>query len=208
MLYPVRTPRLFSLVYPGCTWSVPDAGRAVYLSFDDGPEPEVTPRVLDLLGEAGVRASFFCIGKNVEAHPRIFDRIRQEGHAVGNHSFSHLNGWKTDDATYLADIARAAEIIPTALFRPPYGRARRSQMKQLMASPLNMKIIMWTLLSGDFDTGRSADQCWVSVDKHLRPGQIVTFHDSLKAAPRLLYVLPKLLQKMRDEKLEGRALEM
>jgi peptidoglycan/xylan/chitin deacetylase (PgdA/CDA1 family) len=206
MVYPIVTPRIVRRLFPRLTWEVPGATREVYLTFDDGPEPRVTPWVLDQLGEAGVKASFFCIGKNVEAHPGIFERILREGHAVGNHSFHHLNGWKTGAADYVADVQRAAAVIPSTKFRPPYGRITPAQEKALMASPNNMQIIMWSLLSGDFDIARNAHQCWLSVDRYLAPGQIVTFHDSLKAYPTLLYVLPKLLEKIKRLDYAGLAL--
>jgi peptidoglycan/xylan/chitin deacetylase (PgdA/CDA1 family) len=207
MVYPIVTPRIVRKLFPGFTWEVPGAAREVYLSFDDGPEPTVTPWVLDRLEDAGVKATFFCIGKNVEAHPGIFRRILNEGHTVGNHSFHHLNGWKNSTADYVADVARARNCIPSRLFRPPYGRISLAQARALRQSPLDMRIVMWSLLSGDFDTSRNAHQCWLSLDRHLRPGQIVTFHDSVKAYPTLTYVLPKLLEKMRKEKYVGLALE-
>jgi peptidoglycan/xylan/chitin deacetylase (PgdA/CDA1 family) len=207
MVYPIVTPRIVRKLFPGFTWEVPAASREVYLSFDDGPEPRVTPWVLDRLGDAGVKATFFCIGKNVEAHPGIFRRILAEGHTVGNHSFHHLNGWKNSTADYVADVERARHCIPSRLFRPPYGRISPAQARALRRSPLDMRIVMWSLLSGDFDTSRNAHQCWLSVDQHLQPGQIVTFHDSVKAYPTLTYVLPKLLEKMRKEDYVGLALE-
>ena len=206
MVYPIVTPSIVRKLFPRLTWEVPGASREVYLTFDDGPEPRVTPWVLDLLGDAGVKATFFCIGKNVEAHPGLFDRILREGHAVGNHSFSHLNGWKTDTKEYVADVQHARAVIPSLMFRPPYGRITPGQAKALISAPHDMQIIMWSLLSGDFDTSRNPHQCWISVDRNLRPGQIVTFHDSLKAYPALTYVLPKLLDKLQRLDYAGLAL--
>lgn len=200
------TPRIVRKLFPWLTWEVPGASREVYLTFDDGPEPRVTPWVLDQLGEAGVKATFFCIGKNVEAHPGIFERILHEGHAVGNHSFHHLNGWKTDTKDYVADVERARACIPSRLFRPPYGRISLTQARVLRRAPHDMRIIMWSLLSGDFDTARNPHQCWLSVDRYLQPGQIVTFHDGLKAFPTLSYVLPKLLKKIQRLDYTGLAL--
>jgi peptidoglycan/xylan/chitin deacetylase (PgdA/CDA1 family) len=207
MVYPILTPQIIRRLFPGFTWEVQGASREVYLTFDDGPVPEVTPWVLDQLGDAGVKATFFCIGKNVEAHPGIFRRILNEGHAVGNHSFHHLNGWKSSTTDYVADVMRARNCIPSRLFRPPYGRISLAQARALRRSPADMRIVMWSLLSGDFDTSRNAHQCWLSVERHLKPGQIVTFHDSVKAYPTLTYVLPKLLKKMQQLDYVGLALE-
>ncbi|MCU0381859.1 MAG: polysaccharide deacetylase family protein [Chitinophagaceae bacterium] len=198
MLYPVLTPWILKKLYPDCLWEMPPAGKELYLTFDDGPEPSVTPFVLDQLKDAGFRGTFFCIGKNVEANPSIFKRILDEGHAVGNHTQNHLSGWRVTDQQYIDDVLQASSLISSKLFRPPYGRASRAQMRLLMQSPHHMKIVMWSLLSGDFDPRRTAEQCWLSVDRHLKPGQIITFHDSIKAAEKLRYVLPRLIGKMKS----------
>lgn len=192
------------MMYPGCTWEMPEDDNAVYLTFDDGPDPVVTPYVLDILAEYKVKASFFCIGKNVALYPEIYDRIMAEGHSVGNHTQHHLSGWKVSDEAYLADINEAGKYIQTNLFRPPYGRATRFQMKCLRES--GMKIIMWTVLSGDFDTSINPERCFQNVAGNLKPGAIITFHDSRKAEPRLRYALPEVLKKMAFEGLEGRVL--
>lgn len=191
-------------MYPGCTWEMPEDDNAVYLTFDDGPDPVVTPYVLDILAEYRVKASFFCIGKNVALYPEVYDRILAEGHSVGNHTQHHLSGWKVSDEAYLKDITEAGRYIQTNLFRPPYGRATRFQMKCLRES--GMKIIMWTVLSGDFDTSINPEKCFQNVAGNLKPGAIITFHDSRKAEPRLRYALPEVLKKMAFEGLEGRVL--
>jgi peptidoglycan/xylan/chitin deacetylase (PgdA/CDA1 family) len=151
MFYPVKTPWWLKLLYPGCIWEMPEDDHAVYLTFDDGPDPVVTPYVLDMLAEYRVKATFFCIGKNVALYPGIYDRILTEGHTVGNHTQNHLSGWKVTDEAYLKDILEASRYIRTDLFRPPYGRATRFQMKCLRESGMRLKIIMWSVLSGDFD---------------------------------------------------------
>jgi peptidoglycan/xylan/chitin deacetylase (PgdA/CDA1 family) len=207
MLYTVRTPWILKKLYPQCLWEVAGDTRSVYLTFDDGPEPVVTPFVLDLLKDAGFKATFFCIGKNVEANHALFRRILGEGHAVGNHTHQHLSGWRVPTKTYIDDVQRAATLIPSRLFRPPYGRASRAQMRVLTRSPHEMKIVMWSLLSGDFDPARTEEQCWSAIDRHLAPGQIITFHDSLKAEKKLRYVLPKLIGKLKQMGWESRALE-
>ena len=204
MFYPVKTPWWLKLIYPGCTWEMPGDVNAVYLTFDDGPDPVVTPYVLDILAEYRVKGSFFCIGKNVALYPEIYDRILAEGHSVGNHTQNHLSGWKVSDDAYLKDITEAGRYIQTNLFRPPYGRATRFQMKCLRES--GMKIIMWSVLSGDFDTSINPEKCFRNVAGNLKPGAIITFHDSRKAEPRLRYALPEVLKKMAFEGLEGRVL--
>ena len=193
-------------MYPGCTWEMPGDDNAVYLTFDDGPDPVVTPYVLDILAEYRVKATFFCIGKNVVLYPEIYGRILPEGHSVGNHTQHHLSGWKVSDDAYLKDVMEAGRYIHTNLFRPPYGRATRFQMKCLRESGMNMKMIMWTVLSGDFDKGINPEKCFRNVAGNLNPGAIITFHDSRKAEPRLRYALPEVLKMMALEGLEGRGL--
>jgi peptidoglycan/xylan/chitin deacetylase (PgdA/CDA1 family) len=175
---------------------MPADGSRVYLSFDDGPHPEITIFVLDLLKKYGAKATFFCIGRNVEAHPGLFERIREEGHAVANHSYSHLNGWKSGDDDYLADIGRADKLIGSAMFRPPYGRIRRSQLGRVRQEGL--RTVMWTLLSGDFDRSIDGPTCAQLVTGNMRPGDIIVFHDSEKAFERLKYALPVVLEEIKQ----------
>lgn len=165
----------------------------IYLSFDDGPHPEITPWVLDQLKIWNAKATFFCIGKNVAAYPDIYQRILMEGHRTGNHTMNHLNGWKTNTADYFNNILEAEKYIDSKLFRPPYGKLTRFQGKALREA--GYKIIMWSLLSADFDTRLNPSDCWELVEKNYRPGSILVFHDSEKAWPRLKVVLPKLLKQ-------------
>lgn len=168
---------------------MPTQEKIIYLSFDDGPHATATPFVLDLLAQYNAKASFFCIGKNVLEHPAIYQRILNEGHTVGNHTQHHANGWKVSNDQYFSEIEEAAKLIHSPLFRPPYGRIKRAQIKQLMRtadSQFNKeqsayKIIMWSVLSGDFDTTLSASACTNNVLKNTGPGSIVVFHDSTKA---------------------------
>lgn len=166
----------------------------MYLTFDDGPHETATPFVLDQLAHYQAKASFFCIGKNVQAHPDIYQRILKEGHAVGNHTHNHLNGWKTANAAYLADIEQAGKYIDSRLFRPPYGRMRRSQWQQLQQQQPGMQAIMWDVLSADFDTRLTWEACAAYVCYHTSPGSIVLFHDSAKAWDRMHLALPKVLE--------------
>lgn len=192
-MYLIKTPWWLRALYPGLTWRMPREEKTLYLTFDDGPHETATPFVLDQLAHYQAKASFFCIGKNVQAHPDIYQRIQQEGHAVGNHTHNHLNGWKTDDAAYLADIEQAGKYINSRLFRPPYGRMRRSQWQQLKQQQPGMQAIMWDVLSADFDTRLTGEACAAYVLYHAAPGSIVLFHDSAKAWDRMHLALPKVL---------------
>jgi peptidoglycan-N-acetylglucosamine deacetylase len=191
MLYFAKTPWWAKKIWPSYTWQIDTGERVVYLSFDDGPHPVATPFVLDELSKYNAKATFFCIGKNVMAHPGIYQRVISEGHAVGNHTQNHLNGWKTDDETYINNIKQAAGYIDSRLFRPPYGRIRSSQAKKIRKQS---DIIMWSVLSGDFDKGISPKKCFANVSRHAQPGSIIVFHDSEKSFPLLKDVLPETLK--------------
>jgi len=198
MFYLISTPRWLRSFFPGCIWEIEESRPIVYLTFDDGPDPEVTPFVLDLLRKYDMRGTFFCIGKNVAAHPGVYDRILREGHRTGNHTHHHLNGWKTDDETYLFNVSEAARLISSDLFRPPYGRIGRRQLRRLIREPYSMRPVMWSVLSGDFDPAISVAQCVRNVVDHARPGSIITFHDSQKAFPVLREALPVILEIFRQ----------
>lgn len=202
MMYLIRTPKIVSkLIYPGYVWEMENAGNKLFLTFDDGPHPEATPYVLDLLKDYNATATFFCIGKNVALYPDIYKRIVMEGHKVGNHTMNHLNGWKTDDATYLQNVVEASRYIDTNLFRPPYGKIGAFQAKHVKET-LGLKIIMWTVLSGDFDRRISAAQCWRNIKTKTSKGSIVVFHDSEKAMPRMKEALKNTLGFYSGQKME------
>jgi peptidoglycan-N-acetylglucosamine deacetylase len=192
--YATKTPWWLRMMYPSLLWRMPAEDKAVYLTFDDGPHPVATPFVLDLLHQYQARASFFCIGKNVVQYPELYARIRTEGHAIGNHTHNHLNGWKTKTDVYLQDIEEAGRHIKPGLFRPPYGRLRKNQVRVLKQQYPHWKLVMWDVLSGDFDTELEGSGCVQHVSRHSRPGSIIVFHDSEKAWPRLEYALPILLE--------------
>lgn len=193
MFYFVKTPWWLRKLYSGLVWRIPEQDKVLYLTFDDGPQPEATPFVLDELKKYNARATFFCIGKNVEGYPPIYKRILLEGHGVGNHTQNHLNGWKTPDKRYLENIRDAATSIDSDLFRPPYGRIGVLQSALLRGAPFHYKIIMWDVLSADFDLSLTAEQCARNVIRHAGPGSIVVFHDSEKAFGRLRGALPAVL---------------
>ena len=196
MRYFVKTPWWLKKIYRHRLWQVATKEKIIYLTFDDGPHPVVTPFVLDELKKYQAKATFFCIGKNVADYPVLYNRIIDEGHKVGNHTQQHLNGWKTNNETYLSDVALAAGYIQSNLFRPPYGRLKSIQAKHISDAMKNKlaKIVMWDVLSGDFDESLSGEQCLNNVINHSSNGSIVVFHDSDKAFSRLQYTLPKTLE--------------
>lgn len=187
-------------LYPAYLWKVPHSGAVVFLTFDDGPHPTITPWVLAQLKAYGAKASFFCLGKNVQLYPDVYQQVLSEGHSVGNHTFSHKNGWKTTDAAYLDDAQKAAALIDSRLFRPPYGRIRRSQARRLPVAlqQKNVKVVMWDVLSADFDRSVSPEACARIVLRHTGPGSVIVFHDSDKAFPNLSYALPVVLEGLKN----------
>jgi peptidoglycan/xylan/chitin deacetylase (PgdA/CDA1 family) len=196
--YFIKTPWIAKKFFPGYIWDLPAEDQSVYLTFDDGPHPVITPWVLDQLKEYSAEATFFCIGNNVQQFPEVYNRILEEGHAVGNHSFRHLNGWKTEEEEYLDDISKATEFIDSKLFRPPYGRIRQAQARKVPEAMkhADAKIIMWDVLSADFDDGFTDEGCYNNVVEHTVAGSIIVFHDSEKAYGKLKKVLPKVLQHL------------
>lgn len=184
--------------YKDLIWSIPSPNK-VFLTFDDGPVPEVTEHVLDTLATYGAKATFFCLGKNVEQHPELFSRILREGHAVGNHSYDHPNGWNTKTEAYLSNIKRSESLFVTTLFRPPYGRIRKKQIQALLPT---YKIIMWDVLSGDYHPKASPESCIKRVMKQVKPGSIIVFHDSLKARKNVLEALPLILEGLAKKGFE------
>ena len=201
MKYLVKTPWIFRKFWPSFVWKINTDKKIIYLTFDDGPHPVATTFVLDQLKRFESKATFFCVGKNVKDHPDIFSRILDEGHAIGNHTQHHLNGWKTKDDIYLKDVAEAANYIDSDMFRPPYGRIGRFQAMNLshamrVTSP---RIIMWSVLSGDFDHMISKERCLQNVILNTGAGSIIVFHDSEKAFPLMEYALPRTLEFFKEK---------
>lgn len=186
----VRPPTYLRFLYPGVVWNKPTRDKILYLTFDDGPTPEVTTKVLDLLDAYQAKATFFCIGENVNKHPEIYSRIIADGHSIGNHTNTHPNSWKVSDTSYLHDVEEAQKVIDSNLFRPPYGKLTP---RTLFSLKKKFRIIMWDVITGDFDENVSAAQVEKNVKDNAENGSIIVFHDSIKAASKMLEVLPKLL---------------
>ena len=194
MAYLIKTPWLIRKYYSECIWEIDTKEKNIYLTFDDGPHPEATLFVLEELKKYDAKATFFCIGENVKKYFEVYQQIIDAGHRIGNHTYHHLNGWKTKDEPYLEDVAEAAKIIDSNLFRPPYGRATKFQLSALKGGKLNLIPIMWTVLSADFDSSIQSEDCYLNVIKNSKEGSIVVFHDSSKAFGHLQYTLPKVLE--------------
>lgn len=206
--YWVKAPAWLKMILPqGLIWNMPATPEpTVYLTFDDGPHPTITLFILDQLAAYDAKATFFCIGKNVVLYPEPYQRLIAAGHTVANHTQNHLNGWKTSPKDYIENIQQAAKHIPSYAFRPPYGRIRRSQVKQLQALSPDWRIYMWDVLSADFDTQITGPQCLDNVLKNIRPGSIVVFHDSDKAYERMSYALPHVLAYCKKQNWQMKAL--
>lgn len=190
-MYLVKTPGFLQNLFPAYTWKVPTGDKVIYLTFDDGPVPEVTPWVLELLDQYNAKATFFCVGENVKKHNDIFSQVIEGGHTVGSHTFNHLNGWGTENITYFHNVRHGAFLVNSKLFRPPYGKLLPSQAQFLSR---HYHIVMWDVLSGDFDQDITVEQCLSNVLENSGRGSVVVFHDSIKAWNKLSYTLPRVLE--------------
>jgi peptidoglycan-N-acetylglucosamine deacetylase len=208
--YFIKTPWIAKKIFSSYVWSLPSDKNVVYLTFDDGPHPTITPWVLDQLKQFDAKATFFCIGNNVDKYPDVYQKILNEDHTTGNHTYHHLNGWKTDDKKYLEDISKAAQLIKSNLFRPPYGKIKNNQAKTINDAMQigNEKIIMWDVLSADFDSTISPEECLCNVLENVSAGSIIVFHDSEKAFNNLKYVLPKTLKSLKEEGFDFKKIEL
>ncbi|OYQ36374.1 polysaccharide deacetylase family protein [Flavobacterium cyanobacteriorum] len=204
-MYWVKTGWLVKKFFSGYVWDLPNDDKKVYLTFDDGPTPGVTEWVLDVLQQFDAKATFFCIGSNIDKHPDIFNKVVAAGHTVANHTYNHLNGWKTSAETYLEDTFAAEKAIEvqgagtafTKLFRPPYGKIGKAQAEALRRN--GYRIVMWDVLSADFDTAITPEKCLENVIGNTREGSVIIFHDSVKAFPNLEYALPKALEYLKGK---------
>jgi peptidoglycan/xylan/chitin deacetylase (PgdA/CDA1 family) len=208
--YFIKVPWFVKKIFSAYIWRLTAVENEVYLSFDDGPHPTITPWVLDELKKHNAKATFFCIGNNVERYPHIYQEILNEGHAVGNHTYHHLNGWKTKDKEYIDDISKAAQLIKSNLFRPPYGRIKKRQAKKIAGAlkTSHAQIIMWDVLSADFDSSFSHEQCLANVLENVSAGSIIVFHDSEKAFNNLKHVLPRTLKSLKEEGFHFKKIEL
>jgi peptidoglycan/xylan/chitin deacetylase (PgdA/CDA1 family) len=206
--YWIKTNAFIKKLFGNYVWDIPNTENKIYLTFDDGPIPEITEWVLQELQKYNAKVTFFCIGNNIEKYPKIFEKIIANGHSIGNHTFNHLNGWKTSTEDYLENSRRCeAEIYSRKLsglksevcnlFRPPYGKIKSSQAKKLRQQ--GYKIIMWDVLSADYDRSISKEKCLENVLQNVKSGSIIVFHDSVKAFPNLEYTLPKALKYWKEK---------
>ncbi len=193
-----KTPWLAKKTFPSYVWDIPNQEKVIYLTFDDGPTPDITNKVVEILAAYQAKATFFCIGKNIAENPRLYRQLLDEGHAIGNHTYNHLKGWKFKTSTYLSDIQKTEELLDPArpknslkLFRPPYGKLKPSQGKSLQK--LGYKIVMWDVLAIDWDASVSKEQVLQNIISNAESGSIVVLHDSKKAGDNMLYALPKAL---------------
>lgn len=201
-LVPIKTPKVAKKMFPNYVWDIDATDKTIYLTFDDGPTPDITSWTLKILKEFNAKATFFCIGNNIEKHPDIFQNILKEGHSIGNHSQNHIKGWKTKTKDYLHDVSVAQKVIESKilnsefrlqnLFRPPYGQIKPKQGKKLIAQ--GYKIIMWDVLSFDWDKNIAQETCLNNVLNKAAKGSIIVFHDSVKASKNMQYALPKVLE--------------
>ena len=201
-MYWVKIPTWFQSVFHGMTWTKKDENK-VYLTFDDGPIPEATPEILDILKTYDVKATFFCVGENVQKNHTIYQRILEEGHSVGNHTQNHLNGWKVDSGHYISNIKEANDFISSNLFRPPYGRINLKSYTRLKK---DYQIIMWDVLSGDFDPNLSEKQCLDNIFKNTQQGSIIVMHDSIKTIDKVRNILPAVIEELKSRNFELAAL--
>ena len=197
-----KVPKIIKKIFHNQVWEIPNAEKKIYLTFDDGPTPQITEWVLNLLEKENIKATFFCIGNNIEKYPEIFKKIITSGHSVGNHTFNHLQGWKTPEEEYIKNVDLCkmemdnSSTEKSILFRPPYGKIRPNQSKSLRKK--GYKIIMWDVLSKDYDSNTSPEECLKHVKK-TKTGSIIVFHDSLKAWKNLEYTLPKAIAFLKSE---------
>lgn len=184
------------MFYPSLVWKIDTSKKEMFITFDDGPSPGITEKVLDTLEEYNARATFFLIGDKAVRYPDMVEEIRRRGHQTGNHTYHHLKGWNAGDDAYLDDISHTQKLTGSNLFRPPYGKISRSQIKILKN---RYHIIMWTVLSADFDVSISPEKCAENVTANAGQGSIVVFHDSEKASKRMLHALPETLHHFSEQ---------
>lgn len=202
-MYLVKTPAIVKPLSSQLLWKVPKAKNEIYLTFDDGPSPGITNEVLDILDAFSAKATFFCVGGNVQRFPDLYHDILQRGHSTGNHTWNHMNGWEYSDFSYYKNVLECARFVQSNLFRPPYGRISRSQASGLAS---RYTIVMWDVLSADWRSDVSPKQCFKNVTENTSEGSIVVFHDSEKARANVLATLPAALKFWQERNFEMKAL--
>ncbi|WP_269685823.1 polysaccharide deacetylase family protein [Flavobacterium lacustre] len=203
--YWIKTKSFIKRLFSNYVWDLPNTQNKIYLTFDDGPTPEITEWVLEELKKHNVKATFFCIGNNIQKHPELFQKVINEGHVIGNHTYNHMNGWKTETKTYLENISlcekqiqkSSIENLQSKIFRPPYGKIKTAQAK--IVRRLGYKIIMWDVLSADFDQTITPEKCLENVISNVKSGSVIVFHDSIKASHNLKYALPETLNILKEK---------
>ena len=187
-----KTPKILTQIIPDIVWRIPNPNHTVFLTFDDGPIPEVTEWVLDVLKSYSALATFFCVGDNVRKYPELLERIKEESHQIGNHTYHHADGWKHSLLNYIHEVETCSKLVPSKLFRPPYGHLKPDQFKELKKQ--NYKVVYWDLISYDFDKTLSAQDCLKTLKSKTQSGSVIVFHDSLKSISTLRLVLPHFLE--------------
>ena len=192
----VKPSKIFRMFYPSLLWEMPKTGeKTIYLTFDDGPHPLITPKILEILKRYDAKATFFCIGNNVKKYPKTFELIKKEGHSVGTHTFNHENGWKTKTNDYIKSFQDANNLIHSNLFRPPHGKIKYSQLKKMRTwHAASLRVVAWTVIAYDWDHALSPEDVYQNVIRNAGDGSIVTFHDSLKAYNNMISALPRVLE--------------
>jgi peptidoglycan-N-acetylglucosamine deacetylase len=198
--YWIKTPNFIKRLFHNQVWDIPNTESKIYLTFDDGPTPEITEWTLQVLKEHNIKATFFCIGENIKKHPDIFAAVLADGHILGNHTFNHLNGWETSTFNYIQNIElckNEISFLQSKIFRPPYGKIKPSQSKKIRQ--LGYKIIMWDVLSADFDATITREKCLENATRKVTSGSIIVFHDSIKASENLKFALPKAIKILKEK---------
>ncbi len=198
-----QPPWFYRVLFPGVTWRVPSSKKCVYLTFDDGPIPEVTPWVLDILDQYSVKATFFMVGDNVRKHPDVFRMVIERGHHVGNHTFNHIQGIRYLTKNYVANVEKATGYIPGRLFRPPHGHMRVPQLLRLRKE---YKIVMWDVVTRDYNRKLSPERVLENVKRYARNGSIIVFHDSLKAEKNMRWAMPRAIAWLKEQGYEFKTL--
>ena len=192
----VHLPGWLTSMFPSSVWRMPEGNKELYLTFDDGPIPEITIEVLEILKKYNIKATFFCVGENVLKYPKIYQKILSDGHAVGNHTFNHIQGLRCSRKKYIDNVKKASTLIKSNMFRPPHGSMKNSQYQWVIG---NYKLIMWDVISCDYDPALTPEQCFKNVVNFVRDGSIITFHDSIKAKNNVLNALPKTIEYLIKE---------